>query len=102
MIFTLESFHVERKDHAEFVNISEQRIWPDLEKNGARPIGLWSVVLGGPERILAMTRYDSLAQWQETRNWAEAFRRFLGTRRAGQRYERDRFAASHAAVSDEG
>ncbi len=70
MIFTLESFHVERKDHAEFVNISEERIWPDLEKNGARPIGLWSVVLGGPERILAITRYDSLAQWQETRNWA--------------------------------
>ena len=70
MIFTLESFQVERKDHAEFVNISEQRIWPDLEKNGARPIGLWSVVLGGPERILAMTRYDSLAQWQETRSWA--------------------------------
>ena len=69
MIFTLESFQVERKDQAEFVNISEQRIWPDLEKNGARPIGLWSVVLGGPERILAMTRYDSLAQWQETRNW---------------------------------
>ena len=69
MIFTLESFHVERKDHAEFVNISEQRIWPDLEKKGARPIGLWSVVLGGPERILAMTRYDSLAQWQETRSW---------------------------------
>ena len=69
MIFTLESFHVERKDHAEFVNISEQRMWPDLEKKGARPIGLWSVVLGGPERILAMTRYDSLAQWQETRSW---------------------------------
>ena len=69
MIFTLESFHVERKDHAEFVNISEERIWPDLEKNGARPIGLWSVVLGGPEEILAMTRYDSLAQWQETRSW---------------------------------
>ena len=69
MIFTLRTFHVERKDHAEFVNISEQRIWPDLEKKGARPIGLWSVVLGGPERILAMTRYDSLAQWQETRSW---------------------------------
>ena len=69
MIFTLESFQVERKDHAEFVNISEERIWPDLEKNGARPIGLWSVVLGGPEEILAMTRYDSLAQWQETRSW---------------------------------
>ena len=69
MIFTLESFQVERQDQAEFVNISEGRIWPDLEKKGARPIGLWSVVLGGPERILAMTRYDSLAQWQETRNW---------------------------------
>ena len=69
MIFTLRSFQVERKDQAEFVNISEQRIWPDLEKKGARPIGLWSVVLGGPERILAMTRYDSLAQWQATRNW---------------------------------
>ena len=69
MIFTLESFQVERQDQAEFVNISEGRIWPDLEKKGARPIGLWSVVLGGPERILAMTRYDSLAQWQATRSW---------------------------------
>ena len=69
MIFTLRTLQVDRKDHAEFVNISEQRIWPDLEKKGARPIGLWTVVLGGPERILAMTRYDSLAHWQETRGW---------------------------------
>ena len=69
MIFTLRSFHVERKDHAEFVNLSEQQVWPDLEQRGARPLGLWSVVLGGPERILAMTRYDSLAHWQETRGW---------------------------------
>ena len=66
MIFTLRTLHVERKDHAEFVNISEQQIWPELERTGARPVGLWSVVLGGPERILAMTRYDNLAHWQET------------------------------------
>ena len=69
MIFTLRSFQVERKDHAEFVEISERRIWPDLEKRGARPIGFWSVVLGGPEKILAMTRFDSLAQWQESQSW---------------------------------
>ncbi|MDE0024098.1 MAG: NIPSNAP family protein [Spirochaetaceae bacterium] len=69
MIFTLRSFQVERKDHAEFADISEQRIWPDLEEKGARPIGLWTVVLGGAERILVMTRYDSLAHWQETRGW---------------------------------
>lgn len=67
MIFTLRTFQVDRKDQAEFAHISEQRIWPDVEQHGARPIGLWSVVLGGPERILAMTRYDSLAHWQETR-----------------------------------
>lgn len=74
MIFTLRTFHVDRKDHAEFADISEERIWPDLEKRGARPIGLWSVVLGGPERILVMTRYDSLAHWQATRGWDRSSR----------------------------
>ncbi len=71
LIYTLRTFHVDRKDYAEFVRISEETIWPGIEKQGARALGLFVVVIGGPERILLMTRYDSLAHWQETRSWNE-------------------------------
>ena len=69
MIYTIRTLQVEPQNHDEFVRQSEEEIWPTLERQGTRALGLWIVVMGGAERILLMTRYDSLAHWQETRNW---------------------------------
>ena len=69
MIYTIRTFHVQRKDYAEFVRFSEEQIWPSIESKGGRALGLWVVALGGPERIFLMTRYDSVGHWLETRSW---------------------------------
>ena len=69
MIYTIRTFQVEQQNFGEFVRLSEEKIWPALESQGGRALGLWVVVIGGAERIFLMTRYDSLAHWQETRNW---------------------------------
>ncbi len=69
MIYTIRTFQVERQNYDAFVYQSEEEIWPALENKGGRALGLWIIVMGGAERILLMTRYDSLAHWQETRNW---------------------------------
>lgn len=69
MVYTIRTFHVHRKDYAEFVRFSEEEIWPNMEKKGARSLGLWIVAVGGPERIFLMTRYESMGHWLETRSW---------------------------------
>jgi len=69
MIYTIRTFQVKPQDYDEFVRHSEEEIWPALENQGARALGLWIIVIGGAERILQMTRYDSLAHWQETQKW---------------------------------
>ena len=71
MIYTIRNFEVERKNYREFVRISEEEIWPRFEEIDGRALGLWIVTMGGPERILLMTRYNSLAHWQETRSWGD-------------------------------
>ena len=69
MIYTIRTFHVHRKDYAEFVRFSEEVIWPNIENKGGRSLGLWVVALGGPERIFLMTRYESVGHWLDTRSW---------------------------------
>ncbi len=69
MIYTLRHFSVRREDYDEFVRLSEDGIWIRQERQGNRSLGLWVVIMGGVERIMIMTRYDSLAHWQETRAW---------------------------------
>lgn len=71
MINTMRTFLVERANYRRFVELSEGAIWPALEQRDGRALGLWSVVMGGAERILLITRYESLAHWQETRGWGE-------------------------------
>ena len=66
MIYTIRTFHVHRKDYAEFVRFSEEQIWPAIEEKGARALGLWVVAIGGPERIFLMTRYEK--PWSLGRN----------------------------------
>jgi hypothetical protein len=69
MIYTIHTFKLEPQNYDKFVHNNEEDIWPALERQGARVLGLWVVVIGGPERILLMTQYDSLAHWQEIQNW---------------------------------
>jgi hypothetical protein len=71
VIYTLRTFLVERANFRRFVELSEGAIWPALEQRDGRSLGLWSVVMGGAERIVLITRYESLAHWQETRGWPE-------------------------------
>ena len=89
MIFTLQTFHVERKDYAEFVNISEETPWALVGRYGRSGNNLGDDQLRQPRQVAGNTQLG------------KPFRRCLGTRRAGQRYGRDRFATSNAAVSDE-
>jgi hypothetical protein len=75
VIYTLRTFLVARAAIARFVELSEHGVWPALEQRDGRALGLWTVVMGGPERIVLMTRYDSLAHWQATRSWPAAAHR---------------------------
>jgi hypothetical protein len=71
MIYTMRTFLVDRANVRRFVELSEGGVWPALEHRDGRALGLWLVVIGGQERILLMTRYESLAHWQGTRAWPE-------------------------------
>lgn len=75
MIYTMRTFQVDRANVRRFVELSEGGVWPALEGRDGRALGLWSVVIGGPERVLLITRYESLAHWQETRPWPEVQQR---------------------------
>lgn len=72
MIFTLRTYQVNPKDHAEFVRLSEEKEWPELKRRGARAMGLWNTVMGGADRLVEMTKYDSLAHWQEIQDWGDS------------------------------
>ena len=37
-----------------------------------RALGMWVVRVGGPERLMIMTRYESLEHWLGTRAWAQS------------------------------
>jgi hypothetical protein len=77
----MRTFHVDRSDVAAFVRLSEQEIWPRMHPH--RALGLWQVVMGGPERILLLTEYESLAHWQSTRSWERGIEHIPGGERSG-------------------
>lgn len=66
---TLRTWRVQRRDHAEFARISEERYWPEFDQLDGRALGMWVIRVGGPERLMIMTRYDSLDHWLGTRAW---------------------------------
>jgi hypothetical protein len=69
LIYTMRFCQVDRQHHEEFRRLSEEGVWLRQPRVGNRALGLWVVVMGGPERLVLMTRYESLAHWQETRRW---------------------------------
>jgi hypothetical protein len=72
MLMTLRTWHVQRRDHAEFARLSEERYWPQFDQLDGRALGMWAIRVGGPERLMIMTRYESLEHWLGTRAWGAA------------------------------
>ena len=75
MLMTLRTWHVKRRYYAEFARISEERYWPEFDRLDGRAIGMWVVRVGGPERVMIMTRYESLEHWLGTRAWGASAKR---------------------------
>lgn len=69
MLMTLRTWRVQRHDHAEFARISEDQYWPEFDQLDGRALGMWAIRVGGPERLMIMTRYQSLEHWLGTRAW---------------------------------
>jgi hypothetical protein len=69
VIYAIQTFAVARQHHEDFVHFVESDLWPVLEESGARRVGLWSVILGGPERLFMMTRYDDVGHWLDCQDW---------------------------------
>jgi hypothetical protein len=72
MIVTVRTWQLNRLNYAEFARISEDNYWPLFDKHGCRALGIWGVRVGAAERLMVMTRYDSLDHWLGTRPWGEA------------------------------
>jgi hypothetical protein len=71
VIVTVRTWQLNRLDYAEFARISEEEYWPLFDKHGCRALGIWGVRVGAAERLMVMTRYDSLDHWLGTRAWGE-------------------------------
>ncbi len=69
MLMTMRTWHVQRRDHEEFARLSEERYWPVFDQMDGRALGMWVIRVGGPERLMIMTRYESLEHWLGTRAW---------------------------------
>jgi len=72
MIVTVRTWQLNRLNYTEFARISEEDYWPLFDKHGCRALGIWGVRVGAAERLMVMTRYDSLDHWLGTRSWGEA------------------------------
>lgn len=61
-------FYINPSDMDEFVNCSENGIWPRIESQGACVLGLWTTVSSTyPMEITLLTGYHSPSHWEETR-----------------------------------
>src|SRR5690606_38607302 len=93
MLITLRTWRVHRADHAEFARMSEEEYWPEFDRLDGRALGMWVVRVGGPERLMIMTRYESLQHWLDTRAWgASPSLRALAERRDALSDETDLIA----------
>jgi len=75
MLMTMRTWQVQRRDHAEFARISEEEYWPEFDRLDGRALGMWVIRVGAPERLMIMTRYESLEHWLGTRAWGASAER---------------------------
>ena len=67
-IYGYRRIFISPEDLDEFVHCSEEGIWPRIESQGARVLGLWTTVAASdPTEIVLMTGYHSPGHWDETR-----------------------------------
>jgi len=77
-ITTLRYWRIRKGGFPQFLEASEQGVWPFFEKIGARILGMWLVVPppGANEasaeydEVYLATRYASIAHWEATRDAA--------------------------------
>jgi hypothetical protein len=77
-ITTLRYWKIRKGSFPEFLNASQQGIWPFFEKIGARIIGMWMVVpppgaaTVSPDfdEVYLATRYAGIEHWEATRDAA--------------------------------
>ena len=61
-------FIIDPADVSDFVDSSENGIWPRIESQGACILGLWTTIARTqPMEILLLTTYHSISHWEETR-----------------------------------
>ncbi|MEZ5557803.1 MAG: hypothetical protein R3E86_04565 [Pseudomonadales bacterium] len=82
-IVTLRYWRIKKGTFPQFLEASEQGVWPFFEKIGARVVGMWQVVhpddvgdtatAASPDydEVWLMTRYASVEHWRATRRMAE-------------------------------
>ena len=67
-VYGCRRFTINPADLQDFVNSSQNGIWPRIESQGACILGLWSTVATTqPMEILLLTGYHSPTHWEQTR-----------------------------------
>lgn len=66
--YGLRKFYISSSNVKEFVECSEDGIWPRMEKMGASIIGMWTTLSSTtPTEITLLTGYNSPTHWEQTR-----------------------------------
>ena len=64
-------FFISPDDMDEFVHCSEEGVWPRIEAQDARILGLWTTIAStSPQEVVLLTGYHGPAHWEETRVWS--------------------------------
>lgn len=67
-VYGYHRFFIRAGDLAEFGHCSEDGIWPRIEAQDARILGLWvTLAATDPLEVVLMTGYHGPAHWEETR-----------------------------------
>lgn len=67
-VYGCRRFMIDPADLPDFVNSSQNGIWPRIETQGACILGLWTTVATTqPMEILLLTGYHSPTHWEQTR-----------------------------------
>jgi len=82
-IVTKRYFKIKKGSFPEFLEASQQGVWPFFEKIGSRVIGMWQVIhpaeagkaappdAADYDEVYLMTQYASVAHWKASRKMAE-------------------------------
>jgi hypothetical protein len=69
--FGYRRFYIDPSDLDEVVEMSENGVWPRIEQQDARILGLWKTVGSAyPLEITLLTGYHSPSHWEATRVWS--------------------------------